>query len=661
MADSNGILRRFSGRRTAFLTRLGNIIIVQVVFVFLALTLVLFFPEPRLSVDSEYLFMREKLRQAGGQITALLGQGDARQGNGTLDPAVGQRLNEVLDIDDVVQSFIFLRAGDGSLTRLHSTPQSGPLFADGETEVSAAQLIDLSIIERHAGLEKELLTPIIFSSRYFVYYYRVDTAPHLPLVLVAISDHREGAWGGEGVRYTFLLLFLASALVSLLTVHLINRRFQRPLERLTRGFEKTVSGELYCLVESDLDNELQQLTSAYNNMSLTMWENQQSMKDSNRRLENTNEALRESQEFLGTLIDSSPICIVSTSADGEIVIFNREAQQVFGLQRRDAVGKKFDDLFTHRLSEIKTVKAIMSDNHSMEVLCRRGDGSLFPAYLISVPVNTRGGGVWAYLHLIKDISESKNFQEMMVRLDRYYTRGEMAGDIAHEINNFLAILSGNVELMPILLRGGDREKIDGKLQVMRRTIDRITRFTDGLMDSHEDGGEFETADLNQLIETVVAFLKPQNRFDNIEIRTELSTDIPLVDVDTGQIQQLLVNLLRNASEALDELPSDRRVTIRTALADGEGARPVRVEVLDNGPGVREDKRELLFARRFTTKPKGHGIGLITCKRIIDRHGGSIGYEYADGALFYFHVPVRKRASKKSDEHVSPAETSAAPA
>ena len=645
-------MRLFSRKRTGFLTRLSNIIIIQVLFVFVALTIVIFYPEHNNSVDSEYVFMREKLHQAGNQIAVILGDSLTGGGEISRDNAVYLKLAKTVDIDNVIQSYLYVCSKDNRLKRLFSFRSSTQTESDDVDAFDLDDMVDTTVIQHHVALADGLVIPIIYSSRFFVYYYQIEPENSAPVVLVAISDHHNNLAGSDQVRYTFLMLFLASALVSFLTVYLINKRFQEPLERLIDGFQKTVKGELFSLVETDMDDELSNLAKAYNDMSLTLWGNNKKLSDYNARLEDANEMLAESQEFLGTLIDSSPGCIISASPDGEIMLFNRKAAEVFGVERQEIIGKNIDTLFTHRLSEIKTSKAIIGDNHSMEVLCRRGDSSLFPAYLITAPVDASDGEIWAYLYLVKDISESKNFQEMMVRLDRYYTRGEMAGDIAHEINNFLAILSGNVELMPLLMKKGDQGKISQKLEVMKNTVDRIAQFTDGLMDSNEDEVRFEMVDVNQLVETVIAFLKPQNRFDRIDVKTDLSTDIPLVELDSGQIEQLLVNLLYNAADALEEQGDARSITIKTELNEQGEPKRIALKVIDNGPGVLPEKEQLLFRKRFTTKRRGHGIGLITCQRIVDTHDGRISYEKADGAVFAVELPVIKRAEQSEAENTS---------
>ncbi len=246
----------------------------------------------------------------------------------------------------------------------------------------------------------------------------------------------------------------------------------------------------------------------------------------------------------------------------------------------------------------------------------------------------------ARLYVCRDITDSKNFQDMMIRLDRYYTKGEMAGDIAHEVNNYLAVLMGNVELLPLMLKKGKTEKIEKKLGVMKSMLDKIACISDGLLDAPPETVRLEPTSLNQVVENVLAFLKPQNKFDTVEVITELSNEIPVLKLDQMQTQQLLVNLIYNAAEALADQEGERSIRVQTRLAVCEDRRCAEVLVRDNGPGIAAEKTNLLFEDRFTTKKRGHGIGLITCRKIVDNHEGQIKYHFDEGAVFTVILPAR---------------------
>ncbi|MEA1980552.1 MAG: PAS domain S-box protein, partial [candidate division Zixibacteria bacterium] len=448
------------------------------------------------------------------------------------------------------------------------------------------------------------------------------------------------------LSYAIFLLFLIATLFSLLTVYLIFNRFKWPLNKLIYGFKKTARGELYKLMEPEGDVELRALTSAFNEMSKTLWENSTELKKSNDELEESNYLLSESRSYFKTLIEQSPDSIVVTNFSGNITFYNDKAGKLFGYKKDEIVEQHIDKFFTQPV--MSTIINTENELNGVELLAKTLDEELVPVYCIASSIEDDKSNDIAFLFIIRDISESKDFQEMMIRIDRYYTRGEMAGDIAHEINNYLAVLSGNLELMPLFMKKGQDEKIVSKLELMRKTVDNIARFANGLMDPNQDEAVFEEADINQLIENVLAFLKPQNRFDGVQINTDLSTDLPLVEFDISQLQQLIINLVYNSAEAMQQIEEEKVINIYTQ-AGNEGDGTVRVIICDNGPGVQSDKKEILFKKRFTTKRKGHGIGLVTCQKIIEVHSGDIGYEYDEGAKFFFDIPLRQKSKEKASE------------
>ena len=202
--------------------------------------------------------------------------------------------------------------------------------------------------------------------------------------------------------------------------------------------------------------------------------------------------------------------------------------------------------------------------------------------------------------------------------------------------------------MPLMMKRGDTEKIRKKLDLMKSTVEKISRFTDGLMDPNMGEVQYDQVEINQLVENMLAFLKPQNRFDDIDLTTSLSSDIPLVELDIGQIQQLLVNILNNAAEALAGKPDERKIVLTTVLDENNSGKAVGIEVRDNGPGVANDKEKLLFKKRFTTKKNGHGIGLITCRKIIDAHQGQINYRFDGGAVFTAVIPLKHKQTVQEE-------------
>ncbi|MFH2037565.1 MAG: ATP-binding protein, partial [Candidatus Zixiibacteriota bacterium] len=359
----------------------------------------------------------------------------------------------------------------------------------------------------------------------------------------------------------------------------------------------------------------------------------------------------ESESVLTSLVDYSPEAILVTDLDDKIIIFNQSAARDFGFGDNEMTGINISELIPS--TELIECNIISENNiaQTRDIVCRQHDGSKFPALLVSTPLGVVNEPPIAKLYFIKNISESANYQEMIIKLDRSASRGRMARDIAHEINNYLAILQGNIELAPLFIAKNNMEKLEQKLGIMKNTVDKITNFTEGLTRFSNETPEYNKEDLNQLIENLISFIKPQNKFDNIRIETKLADDIPLVEIDNGQIQLLLVNLISNGAEAQADNDGDKWVKVETryeALVNS-----VRILVSDGGPGVEEDKLNDIFVKRFSTKREGTGLGLITSKNIAENHKGTIAYQRNNEAesVFNLLIPASRPVDCDASENV----------
>jgi len=618
--------------------RLGGLIVLQGLFVFAALGFILFQPDESAVQSSPQQETQRWLSDLGQQLADscfAIQAGLGGAGFSQVPATSGQG-------DSLASAGLIVVHADGSLKCIAAVDQTGLVVTSGLSSLVTGRF-DERLVRVAAAQAPGFVISSIESFSQSAFYGKPQCELPEPVVFVAVVNHRYVISERADLAYLVFVLFLASALVSLLTAYLMVKKVQEPLSRLSRGLETTSAGELCCQTALDEDGELSGLADSANRIARTLREKQAEINDYDCKLQVAHAELAESQRFLSTLIDSSPSCVIAASAEGMVILYNQEAQRTFGFAVDEVLGRKVSDLIT--LPQDWLSAPARPAKRQCEVLCRRKDQPQFPALLVAAPIPDQDGHPSACLYILRDITESRGFQEMMVRLDRYSTRGEMAGEIAHEINNYLAVLSGNIELMPLLMKKGDQEKISKKLEMMRMTCDKIAKFTDGLMDGGPDETTFYAHNLNQIVENVLAFLKPQNKFDRIEFRTELDSGLPQVPVDAGQIQQLLVNLVNNAADALAERKEGAVVVMRSRRGADKGEFSVNLEVQDNGQGVAPDKVDLLFVQRFTTKRRGHGIGLITCKKIMDSHQGSIAYRYENGAVFSISLPALSPAER----------------
>ena len=241
--------------------------------------------------------------------------------------------------------------------------------------------------------------------------------------------------------------------------------------------------------------------------------------------------------------------------------------------------------------------------------------------------------------------EAHGHREQINLLSRVSLLGEMTASLAHELNQPLSAIITNANAG---MRSIDKGKEDpGILREIlvdvetdgRRAHDIIRNVRNTIKKSHLT---LRRINLNELVTKVAHIVRPDAAAYSCEVETSLATDLPLIEGDPVQIQQVLVNLVSNALDAMRQTPPDRRkVEISTA---GNGDNEVRLSVRDHGTGIRTEVHERLFDRFFTTKEQGLGMGLAIVRSIVESHGGDIQAEnVADGgARFYFTLPVKKK-------------------
>ena len=371
----------------------------------------------------------------------------------------------------------------------------------------------------------------------------------------------------------------------------------------------------------------------------------QRLLETTKELEKSYQNMRSTNKFLEKIISASQFFMIVTDKQRKIFVFNDAAKEVFGCEFTDVAGSDIksilnmvgnDDLHGEiegKLSEGKT--------WSGDILTETQDQRKLFIELVGARVFDENEEIFATLYMGRDITEEKNIERQMIFLDRMATRGEMAAEIAHELNNYLAIVLGNLELMEMELEVGKTDTAPEKINSMKNGLDKITRFTDGLMMFSRPEVNKELFDLNAYLENELFFIKPQNRFDDVIIACDFDKNLPYIKADKSQIQQAFVNLLFNAADATANLPEDQRqITIKTTYNQTD--KSVIISIIDNGVGLSDDCLNRLFRQHFTTKETGHGFGLLAVKRVIKNHSGRVWAENnpSGGAIFHIQIPIK---------------------
>jgi C4-dicarboxylate-specific signal transduction histidine kinase len=285
-----------------------------------------------------------------------------------------------------------------------------------------------------------------------------------------------------------------------------------------------------------------------------------------------------------------------------------------------------------------------------DLFARRKDGSEFLVEIGLNPIHTDEGVV--VLTAIVDVTERKQAEtelhrnrEELAHVTRIATMGELAASLAHELNQPLTAILSNAQAAQRFLSaepfdlGEVRDILRDIVQDNNRAGEVIHRMR-ALVKKEER--EFAPLDLSSVISDVMLLLRSDAILRNSHISLEFPDKLPLVRGDKVQVQQVMLNLLLNAFDAIKNCPAtERQVSVRVAP---NGAQTVVVCVRDQGRGLPSDQLEKIFQPFYTTKREGLGMGLSISRSIIEAHGGHLWAENnADGrgASFYFTVPVER--------------------
>jgi len=242
--------------------------------------------------------------------------------------------------------------------------------------------------------------------------------------------------------------------------------------------------------------------------------------------------------------------------------------------------------------------------------------------------------------------QAREARERMMHVSRLATMGEMATGIAHELNQPLAAITTYAQAASRLLRASPPglDDVDEALQqiaVQGLRAGEIIRRLRSLVRNRET--QREPAQINGLIEELGTLTRADARLNDVRITLDLAADLPFAEVDRIQIQQVLLNLVGNAVQALESKSSAEREVVISTQLNAEGDIEVRVQ--DTGPGVSNDMRGRLFLPFATTKDGGTGLGLAISRSIIEAHKGKLEYtpNLPRGACFVFRLPTKKEA------------------
>lgn len=369
-----------------------------------------------------------------------------------------------------------------------------------------------------------------------------------------------------------------------------------------------------------------------------------------KRMEN---ALHESVQFTSSLLNNSPHPIIVTNLDNSVRYVNPAMEKLTGFSSRELIGSRPPYPWWTKETPKKNSKDSEQDlckgAQRVEELFRKKNGDRFRVQITSTPVK-KEGQVKYYVANWTDVTECRKAEEQarrsqaeLERAFRIITIGEMAADIVHELKGPLTAIQIYADGCLRMIK--ENKTVSGQLvaavehtTAQANRAGEIIRRVGSLVSKHEPRQSM--VGVNDIIREVISLEKAEAGHKAIAIQVELTEGMPLILADSIQIEQVILNLVRNAFEAMsDTATGQRHLTIQSSTAGGNS---IEVAVSDTGKGLPPEGAEKVFDSFFTTKPEGLGIGLSISRAIIEAHGGHLWAEpnAGSGVTFRFTLPIK---------------------
>lgn len=475
---------------------------------------------------------------------------------------------------------------------------------------------------------------------------------------------------------TVMGLLLLSFLVVGLLLYFVDRRVRKALHTLITTADEMTKGHLSKRVEINTGDEIETLGLQFNTMADALEERNRQLeehrKELEERVEKRTRQLAGERNKLRAIIDNVPSAFMLVDKDRIIQTASENFRHIGGFQKDRLVGRYCEpDLWERSVCvdcmiprAFETGKTLKREYHAQR------DGRPRWVEQVIVPIKSNGK-VNSVIEILTDITERKQLESQLIRLEKLATTGEMAAVIAHEMRNSVT----SVKMILQLLYQSDRfdDEDMESLGVSLDSIGRMERVVNDLLHFAQPRPFAKTFyQINQVVEASLSIVQHQLEHHNIEVQQELDAELPGVSVDPRYLEEAFVNLMLNSIQALENTAHkmirvattteslstpfsdtfvDRDWQAMPGISGGErepspvpaepvraeleqrriqitleeGTPVLRVEIADNGPGVPEELSNRIFDPFYTTKSNGTGLGLSLVKRIINGHRGVLTY------------------------------------
>jgi PAS domain S-box-containing protein len=358
-------------------------------------------------------------------------------------------------------------------------------------------------------------------------------------------------------------------------------------------------------------------------------------------LEQQAQEQRALRDYSESIIESISAGVLSLDLEDRIGSWNSAMEKLYGLERSQAVGRRLAEVFpAELLAELPTDSAAPEGHSLYKFRLDTPDGRELVVNMSAAPLVDLGGSrVIGRLLIFNDLTERVSLEDQLVQAEKLSSIGLLAAGVAHEVNTPLAVIASQGQM---LLRQSNSE--DPKARTLEKIVKqafRASEIVNSLLKfSRVSGSEFAELDMNRVIQETLSLVEPMLNSSRVSLNMQLASELPAVWGNAGKLQQVFMNLLVNARDAM---PQGGELTVVTERENGI----VRAEVCDTGVGIPADHLTKIFDPFFTTKAKnrGTGLGLAVSYGIIREHGGNVEVESrpGHGSIFRLEFPSLRKS------------------
>lgn len=361
---------------------------------------------------------------------------------------------------------------------------------------------------------------------------------------------------------------------------------------------------------------------------------------------------KKTEGILNAVFNASSEGILSYNLYGTIVSTNPAVETIFGYQQKELIGCSIGTLIPFLVQYRNECSCVISqekqETQTIEVEGRHKQGSTIPLELSKAVY--KFNNACYFVIIVRNINrrkkreqEDKKHLDELAHITRLGLMGEMASGIAHEVNQPLTAICSYAQAAINLFNAGDynpaniAEILHKTQQQSLRAGQIIHRMREFIKSSPK---QRSTIEINTLVREACNMCEDEIKQNNVKLAFGLEDNLPTVNADHIQIEQVLINLIRNSIEVLQYLPKNqpRLLSIQTQIIDNNA---IQVRVKDNGPGIDEEQKLKVLTPFYTTKNTGMGMGLSICRSLIEAHDGVLFFnsEVGKGTTFYFELPL----------------------